>query len=200
MEQYDKRVDLYIAKSADFAKPVLSHIRQLVHVASPLITETIKWNCPIFDYKGIICYMASFKQHCAFGLWKHTLIEDHEKLLIADGSRGSFGRIKALSDLLGDEKIIGFIRQAVNLNELGTKTLTKKSKTGSDSILEIPDYLIDILADFPEAKTAFYKLSQAHQREYVEWMVEAKSDTVLQKRIETALEWIISGKPKFKNI
>ena len=70
MEKFDSRVDAYIAKAAPFAQPILWHIREVVHQASPLITETIKWGFPFFEYKGAVCHMAAFKQHCAFGFWK----------------------------------------------------------------------------------------------------------------------------------
>jgi hypothetical protein len=35
MQKLDKRVDAYITKSNDFAKPILNHIRALVHKACP---------------------------------------------------------------------------------------------------------------------------------------------------------------------
>ena len=81
MGQFDDRIDAYIAKSADFAKPILNHIREVVHRASPLINETVKWGMPFFDYKGPICMMAAFKQHCAFGFWKESRLKDPHHLL-----------------------------------------------------------------------------------------------------------------------
>jgi hypothetical protein len=76
MSKKDLRIDLYISKSADFAKPILLHLRELVHTACPDVVETIKWGMPSFDYKGPMCSMASFKQHCAFGFWKASLMKD----------------------------------------------------------------------------------------------------------------------------
>ncbi len=69
MEQYDPRIDAYIAKRAAFAQPILNHIRQLMHSMSPQITETIKWGHPFFEYKGVLANMAGFKEHCVFGFW-----------------------------------------------------------------------------------------------------------------------------------
>ncbi|MFO7526745.1 MAG: DUF1801 domain-containing protein, partial [Ignavibacteriaceae bacterium] len=65
MGKRDARIDEYISKSADFAKPVLIHLRELVHKTCPDVEETMKWSFPHFDYKGMLCHMASFKQHCA---------------------------------------------------------------------------------------------------------------------------------------
>src|SRR5919112_6321415 len=48
----DPRVDAYIAKQADFAKPILSHIRDVVHAACPDVEEDMKWSAPFFMYHG----------------------------------------------------------------------------------------------------------------------------------------------------
>ena len=67
--------DAYIKAAAPFAQPILKHLRELVHKACPEVEETIKWGFPHFDYKGIMCSMAAFKNHCAFGFWKSATYE-----------------------------------------------------------------------------------------------------------------------------
>ena len=82
MGKKDKRIDAYIEKAADFAKPVLKHFRELVHQACPDAEETWKWSFPHFDYNGgPLAHMAAFKQHCAIGFWKASLMKDNEKLM-----------------------------------------------------------------------------------------------------------------------
>lgn len=54
MATRDKRIDAYIAKSADFAQPILSYLRDVIHAGCPEIQETIKWSFPNFEYKGIL--------------------------------------------------------------------------------------------------------------------------------------------------
>src|SRR5260370_25572993 len=113
MGQYDTRIDAYIAKSAPFARPILEHIREVVHQASPLITETVKWGMPFFDYKGPVCMMAAFKQHLGFGFWKASRLNDPEGLLQgtdAQAAAGSFGRIVSQDDLPADATLIGFVQ------------------------------------------------------------------------------------------
>src|SRR6185295_2642340 len=124
MPTKDKRVDAYIAKSADFAKPILTHLRALVHKACPDVAETIKWGMPSFDYKGAMCGIAAFKQHCAFGFWKASLIDDPKGLLKPydqSSGMGNFDRITSLKVLPSDRDLIGFIKQAVELNDKGVK-------------------------------------------------------------------------------
>jgi hypothetical protein len=70
----DPRIDAYIAKSEPFAQPILTYLRAVVHEACPSVQETMKWSSPHFDYHGIMCAMAAFKAHCAFGFWKGSLV------------------------------------------------------------------------------------------------------------------------------
>ena len=79
MPKQDPRIDAYIAKSAEFAQPILKHLRKIVHTACPDVQETLKWGMPHFDYKGMLCGMAAFKQHCTFGFWKGELIFGNRK-------------------------------------------------------------------------------------------------------------------------
>src|ERR1051325_9281369 len=117
MPKKDPRVDTYISKSADFAKPILTHLRQLVHTACPDVEETLKWSMPAFMHKGILCGMAAFNQHCTFGCWKHELIfpEGSER----DGAMGQLGRITSLADLPSDKVLLGYIRKGVEQKGAG---------------------------------------------------------------------------------
>jgi hypothetical protein len=74
MGKKDPRVDAYIENAGDFAKPILKRLRAAVHTACPDVEEAMKWSFPHFMYKGMLCSMASFKQHAAFGFWKGSLV------------------------------------------------------------------------------------------------------------------------------
>ena len=119
MSERDPRVDAYIAKSADFAQPILRYLREAIHEACPEVREVIKWRMPYFDYHGVLCGIAAFKAHCAFVLWKGQLIlGDTPK---AQQAMGSFGRISKLSDLPSKRQLKSCIRAAMKLNEAGVK-------------------------------------------------------------------------------
>lgn len=128
----DKRIDAYLARSADFAKPILNHLRELVHRGCPEVEETIKWGFPHFDYHGILCSMASFKQHCAFGFWKASLLTGPNKSLSALGetAMGNFGQLKKLSDLPADKILLQYIKDAMKLNDAGVK-ITRRPRSAS---------------------------------------------------------------------
>jgi uncharacterized protein YdeI (YjbR/CyaY-like superfamily) len=198
MEQYDSRVDAFIENAPDFAKPILEYIREIVHETSPLLMETVKWGFPFFDYKGPVCQMAAFKEHCSFGFWKATLLNDpYHALSIGDGSAGSFGRIAKIDDLPSKEILQDFIRQAIALNESGKKTPEAiKKALAPKTELVIPEYFTQFLTTYPNASLNFDRFSYSNKKEYVEWIVDAKSDATRQKRMETAAEWIAEGKSR----
>ena len=196
METFDKRVDAYIEKSAEFAKPILNHLRHLIHTASPEITETIKWSFPHFDYKGTVCHFASFKQHCAFGFWKASLLPDPDNILEDNRSSAmsQFGRITSLAELPTDEVLIKYIRNAVVLNETGVKLPPKKKTTAAE--VEVPAYFREELSKNSLAESNFEGFSNSHKKEYLEWLAEAKTEATRQKRMETALLWLSEGKSR----
>ena len=76
MPKTDPRVDAYIKKAKPFAQPILTHLRKVVHRAVPEVEETMKWSAPHFDYKGMFCGIAAFKEHVGFGFWKAALLEE----------------------------------------------------------------------------------------------------------------------------
>ena len=192
MGNKNKLIDAYIAKSADFAKPILIHIRQLVHKACPNVEEKTRWGFPNFDYKNEpICHMAAFKKHCSLGFWKGALIKDLGKT--EDKAMGHIGRITTLRDLPSDKKILGYIQQAMKLNEEGIKA-PSRIKPAEKKELLIPDYFIKELSKSKKALQAFENFSYSHKKEYVEWITEAKTEETRNKRMATALEWITEGK------
>ena len=99
MGKKDPRIDAYIAKAAPFARPILRHLRKAVHAGCPKVEETIKWRFPHFDYHGILCAMAAFKNHCTFGFWKRSLV--FGKTRRDERAMGQFGRITSIDDLPG---------------------------------------------------------------------------------------------------
>ena len=140
MATKDKRIDAYIAKSADFAKPILTHIRELVHKACPDVEETMKWSFPHFDYKGaMMCSMASFKQHCAFSFWKASLMKDADKFVgmaKSEVAMGHMGRITSVKDLPSDKVMLSYLKEAMRLNDENVKLPSKekvadKKRTGN---------------------------------------------------------------------
>lgn len=115
MPTTDARIDAYIESKAAFAKPILKHLREIVHKACPDVQETIKWSMPFFDYKGsTMCAMSAFKEHCGFMFWKAKLMKDPEGILriTEREAMGNFAKITSLKDLPSDKILIAYIKEA----------------------------------------------------------------------------------------
>lgn len=198
MAKKEKAIDAYISKSADFAKPILNHIRELVHKTCPDVEEKMKWSFPHFDYKGeMMCSMAAFKQHAVFGFWKASLMKDPVLVETAksEAAMGHLGRLTSVKDLPADKKMIAWIKEAMLLNDKGIK-LAAKPKAADKKELIIPDYFITALAKNKKAKQVFEGFAYSHKKEYVQWITEAKTEDTRNKRMATALEWLNEGKSR----
>lgn len=195
----DPRVDQYIAGASPFARPILEYLRELVHQACPDTEETIKWGRPMFLHQGkILCFVAAFKAHCAFGFWDPEMGKRVEGSGAAsDTSSGSFGRITGLSDLPPKRVLLSHLRDARQRIEDGAakSPLGQRNKFPKPEAA-IPEDLSAALAKDKVARQAFDGFSPSHRREYVEWITEAKRAETREKRIATTLEWLVEGKPR----
>jgi uncharacterized protein YdeI (YjbR/CyaY-like superfamily) len=197
MATKSKEIDAYIAKSADFAKPILNHLRELVHKTCPDAEEKMKWSFPHFDYKGeMLCSMAAFKQHCSFGFWKASLMKDPVLVEMAKSevAMGHLGKITSLKDLPPDKKIIAWIKEAMKLNDEGRKVV--KTKPVVKKELEVPDYFSKTVKENKKAWTTFEAFSPSAKKDYVEWVTEAKTEETRNKRLTQAIEWMAEGKKR----
>lgn len=194
MANVDPRIDAYIAKSADFARPILLHLRAAVHAGCADVEETIKWSHPHFLYRGrILCSMAAFKQHAAFGFSLVTPSPAGD-----DGKReqamGQFGRIGKIADLPSRKIFNDGLHQAMRLIEAGGKRPVGKNAKPKPPA-DVPDDLAAALGN-RNAQAAFDAFPPGYRREYVEWVVEAKRAETRQRRIAQAVEWISEGKTR----
>jgi hypothetical protein len=187
----DPRVDAYIKKAAPFAQPILADIRETVHAACPDVEEAIKWSFPHFLYKGMLCSMASFKAHAAFGFWKGSLVTGGPR---SEDAMGHFGRITKRSDLPSKTALSALIRKAAALNDAGV-TRPRAPKRAAAPV-KTPAILTAAFKTNPKAKAAYDAMPPSHKREYIEWITDAKSDDTRDRRLTQALAWMAEGKSR----
>jgi len=192
----DPRIDAYIAKAPEFARPILIHLRAVVNAACPEADETLKWSMPSWTYAdGILCGMAAFKQHATFGFWKGSLIvpsDDSDN----ESAMGQFGKITKLADLPSKKVLTGYVKQAMKLNEDGVKVPERARPAKPRPAPETPDDLAAALKKNKAAKATWEAFSPSCKREYVEWITEAKREETRLKRLAQAVEWIGEGKQR----
>lgn len=191
----DPRVDAYIAQSAAFAQPILKHLRALVHRALPDVQEEIKWSAPFFVRDGkIVCMMASFKAHCAFGFWHQQMEKELGALAKGDEAMGLLGRITGIADLPDEKTLTRYIKRAAELNDSDIPARPRPNAGKPAKELPVPAELATALKKNKAAAAAFAKFSPSHRNEYVEWITEAKREETRAKRLATTLEWLAEGK------
>ena len=200
LKNIDLKVTEYIENSADFARPILDHLRELIHRNCPDVVESIKWAIPHFDYKDdFMCVLASAKNHCSLTFIKSEFMSDPRFTggkMVKPGQR-FMSRITSMTELPSDEELTGFVKQAMDLNERGVK-LDKTAKAAQSSKpLDTPAYFLQALSTNPVAKQVFENHSPSFRKNYIVWLESAKTGATRQRRIDEALDWIADGKGRF---
>jgi uncharacterized protein YdeI (YjbR/CyaY-like superfamily) len=150
----------------------------------------MKWSAPAFTVDGkILLIMAAFKAHAALNFWRGQEIGDGGPKA---GAMGQFGRLTSVDDLPPDEELDSLIREAAALAK--TAPAPRKTKHAPRPAPTLHPEFAAALAKAPKAKAALDAFPPSAQRDYFEWISEAKQDSTRQKRIATAVEWLSEGK------
>ena len=186
----EPRIDAYIAKAQPFARPILERVRERAHAAVPGIEEAIKWSMPAYMLGGkIVLITAAFKAHTALNFWRgQELNSSHDSV----GAMGQFGRIESLDELPPDAELDRLIREAAELAK--SAPAPRKPKHAPKPLPEMHPEFAKALEEAPKAKLVLDGFSPSAQRDYFEWIGEAKQEATRAKRISTAIEWLSEGK------
>lgn len=190
---YNKSFDAYIAKSPDWAQPILTRLREIVHEACPDVEEELKWSNPTFMHHGIMCGMIAFKEYAVFHFWKGELVTGTALGANGQGAAAQFGRMKTIKDVPPKKTLIPLIKKAMKLNEEGVKVDRPKKKRPT---LEMPDYFMAAIKKNKKALASYEDFSPSHRRDYIEWIIDAKTDATRDKRVAQAVEWMAEGKAR----
>ena len=196
MSSKDPAVDAYIARAQPFARPILKHIRRVVHRGCPDVQEEMKWSVPHFSYKGMFCGMAAFKTHCTFGFWKQSLLRAHGLPARDEEAMGQFGRITSLKGLPSDATLVQLVRFAKKLNDDGVKPPKRNVTPVKDRIVTVPPVFMKAIRANKKALATFATFSYSKKKDYVDWVVEAKTDVTRDRRVATSVEWMAQGKAR----
>lgn len=193
MGTHDSRVDAYIAKSGAFARPILTRLRADIHAACPEVEETLKWSHPSFTWRGILCRVAAFTQHCSAGFWKEGLLKkEGGKDVVAALER--LGKLTSVADLPSGAAVKRCVKLAMRFNAEGMAAPKRPVKPKPP--VPVPPDLKRALAGNRKARETFEEFSPSHRREYVEWITEAKQEATRLRRLETTIAWLEAGKPR----
>jgi len=194
MATKDPRVDSYISESAEFARPILKHLRKTIHQGCPEAVETIKWGCPFFDYHGLLCGFAAFKAHASVFFWRDIDVSRWlEKTNTAGAGMGQFGKLTSIADLPKDSVLLACVRAAVE--QRGAPASKTKRQRQPAKELPVPADLKKALAANAKAAATFKAFAPSHRRAYLDWLADAKQPATRARRLQTTIEWLTEGKP-----
>lgn len=186
----EPRIDAYIDRAQPFARPILEKVRERLHTVLPEVEEAMKWSMPAYLVDGkILLITSAFKGHAALNFWRGQEIGDGEPKA---GAMGQFGKLKSLDDLPGDSELDQLIREAAAVAT--TAPAPRKPKHAPKPAPKMHPEFEAALAKAPKARATLEAFPPSAQRDYFEWITEAKQDSTRHKRIATAVEWLAEGK------
>jgi len=189
MKRY-KTVDEYISNAEQW-QPELVRLREIL--TSMPLDECTKWGAPCYTVDGKnVVGIGGFKSY--FGLWffQGALLPDDSNVLMnaQDGKTKAMRQWRMASTKDIKVRLIrSYVKTAIELANSG-----KEIKPARGKPVVIPTALEAALAKKRTAATAaFAKLTPGRQREYADYISDAKRDNTKQKRIEKILPMILDG-------
>jgi uncharacterized protein YdeI (YjbR/CyaY-like superfamily) len=154
------------------------------------VEETLKWSMPAYTLGGkIVLITASFKAHMALNFWRGQELRGE---FAKAEAMGQFGKIASMEDLPPDAELDRLIREAAEL--AATAPAPRKVKHEPKPPAELHPEFAAALDANPKAKAVLDAFPPSAQRDYLDWIAEAKQDVTRAKRIATAIEWLSAGK------
>lgn len=193
-----KDFDSYIANAAPFARPLLKYFRSCVHEACPEVEESFKWSMPHFNYKdNILCHMAAFKNHTSYSFWLAGKMKDSDGVFVTTvkSGMGHFGKVTSLDQIPDKQILIKYIKEAMALIDAGEKLETAGKKKPEKHYV-VPEIMIEALEQNTRAMANYMAMSISKKNDYIEWVVEAKTETTQKRRLQQMIEWLEEGKPR----
>ncbi|MGB7786549.1 MAG: DUF1801 domain-containing protein [Salinimicrobium sp.] len=193
-----KTVDQYIINHPNWEEE-LKQLRELM--TSTELEETVKWGGPVYmiDGKNVLG-IGAFKNHCALWFFQGALLEENTDLLV----NAQEGKTKALRQIRfekGDNLPIKELKKYVS-EAIWNQKKGKELKPETDKKIDIPLELATAFQKDRALKKAFEDLTPGKQREYCEYIAEAKRETTKTSRLEKISPMIKAGvglNDKYKN-
>jgi uncharacterized protein YdeI (YjbR/CyaY-like superfamily) len=192
-------VEEYIETNPHYAEE-LTMLRNIIN--STKLEETIKWSAPTYCLGGKnVVGLGAFKHH--FGIWffQGVFLKDEHKLLV----NAQEGKTKALRQMrfttktdINKDLVLEYVKEAIENQKVGKEI---KPQRQSKPVV-IPEALESVFNTNTKLRLSFEKLTAGKQREYCEYITQAKRENTKQSRIEKITPMIIEGvglNDKYKN-
>jgi uncharacterized protein YdeI (YjbR/CyaY-like superfamily) len=189
--QKTKSVKLYIDQHPQWQESLLI-LKELIDATE--LHENIKWGAPVYtlNNKNIVG-IAAFKKYV--GLWFHqgALLKDLEKKLInaQEGVTKALRqwRFSSAEEIVQNSNTIKtYLKEAIENHKQGKVIKPEKNKA-----LIIPSELSDLFIKNKNVKDKFDLFSLSKQREFTQYISEAKRADTKFKRLNKITPMILNG-------
>lgn len=168
----------------------LAHLRSLI--SNTELKETVKWGMPVYTINGKnVVGLGGFKHH--FGIWffNGALLNDPNGHL----HNAQEGKTKAMCQLrfssfeeINNEIVLDFLKQAIDNQKAGKEVQINLNKEA-----DIPPLLEKAFSEDGELKSHFEELTPGRQREYAQYIADAKQEATKKRRLEKIIPMIKDG-------
>lgn len=186
--EMSKTVEEYLSKHPEYNKE-LTLLRTILNNTE--LEETVKWGIPNYTIKGKnVVGIGAFKSYVGLWFYNGSFLTDKHKVLINAQEGKTKGmrqwRFENISDI--DEKLITqYVLEAIENQNQGKEIKPEKKP------VVIPDELKEALSKNSQLSEAFDKLTPGKQKEYGEYIAEAKRSETRQKRLDKIIPMIQLG-------
>lgn len=193
-----KSVEEYIAKHFRWEKELKQLHDMMLNTE---LEPNIKWGSPVYSFNGKnVVGLSGFKNH--YGLWffNGALLKKNTALLLnaQDGKTKAMRQIRlTANDELNIDQILPYVKEAIQNQKEG-----KEIKASNTKKLVIPEEFGKVLRVDKELNTSFQELTPGKQREYADYISEAKQAKTKLSRIKKITPMIKRGvglNDKYKN-
>ena len=161
-------------------------------ILSTGLTEEIKWGSPAYTCEGkLVLSIGGFKNF--FTMWFHqgVFLSDPAHVLVNAGEGRTRGlrqwRFTSLAEIK-PALVKKYIKEAIANAKAG-----KEIRPERKAAIETPEELATAFKKDKALKAAFNQLTPGRQREYLEYVGEAKTEATRLRRVEKVVPMILRG-------
>jgi uncharacterized protein YdeI (YjbR/CyaY-like superfamily) len=162
-------------------------------VRSTELEETIKWGGPCFTINGKnVLGIGGFKSYV--GIWFHqgVFLKDPQKVLVNASEEKTKAlrqwRFQSINEIK-PKLVKAYVLEAIENAKAGKELKPEKKKTG-----DLPEELKSALKKEKKLQSNFSQLTPFKQREYIDYILDAKQEKTRIARVEKSIPLILEGK------
>jgi len=184
-----KTVEEYILNVKE-GSGILIVLRELIGLTE--LKETVKWGIPVYTINDKnVLGIAAFKTYVGLWFYNGSFLKDDAGVLV----NASEGVTKAMRqwrftsvDEIDDKLVLKYVNEAIENQKQGKELKPDRSKP-----VIIPDDLKAVFSEDKELENCFNRFTPGKQREFVNYISEAKTTETRKARVQKVIPLILEN-------